>query len=72
MNAGITHDFSCISTCQVPRKQFKDEDSRLSGQTSPEGPGKCKCNDNMCDHCSENTAKARIYLLDDLWEKLQI
>ena len=26
----------------------------------------------MCDHCSENTAKARIYLLDDLWEKLHI
>ena len=38
---GITHVFSCINICRVPRKVFEYEAVRLSAQTSPEGPGKC-------------------------------
>ena len=37
----------------VPRKQIEHEADRPSAQTSPEGPGKCKCNEtNMCDRYS--------------------
>ena len=38
---GITHVFSCINICQVPRKLFEHEAFRPSVQTSSEGPGKC-------------------------------
>ena len=38
---GITHVFSCINICRVPRKVFQHEVDRPSAQTSPEGPGKC-------------------------------
>ena len=40
-NIGITHVFSCINICRVPRKLFEHEAVRPSVQTSPEGPGKC-------------------------------
>ena len=40
-NIGITHVFSCINICWVPRKLFEHEAVRPSVQTSPEGPGKC-------------------------------
>ena len=40
-NIGITHVFSCINICRVPRKVFEHEVDRPSAQTSPEGPGKC-------------------------------
>ena len=49
-NIEITHVFSCISICRVPRKLFEHEAVMPSVQTSSEGPGKCKCNEtNMCD-----------------------
>ena len=38
---GITHVFSCINICLVPRKLFEHEANRLSVQTSSEVPGKC-------------------------------
>ena len=38
---GITHVFSCINICRVPRKLFEHEAVRPSVQTSSEGPGKC-------------------------------
>ena len=41
INIGITHAFSCINICRVPRKLFEHEADRPSIQTSPEGPGKC-------------------------------
>ena len=44
-NIGITHVFSCINICWVPRKLFEHEAIRLSAQTSPEGPDKCLCNE---------------------------
>ena len=40
-NIGITHGFSCINICRVPRKLFEHEAARPSVQTSSEGPGKC-------------------------------
>ena len=40
-NIGITHDFSCINICLVPRKLFENEADRSSAQTSTEGIGKC-------------------------------
>ena len=50
---GITHVFSCISICRVPRMLFEHAVSRLNVQTSSEGPGKCLCNEtNMCDRYS--------------------
>ena len=39
LNIGITHGFSCINICQVPRKLFEREATRLSVQISSEGPG---------------------------------
>ena len=52
-NIGITHVFSCINICRVPRLLFKHEADRPSDQTSSEGPGKCKCNGiNSCDRYS--------------------
>ena len=41
LNMGITHVFSCINICGVPRKLFEHEAIRPSVQTSSEGPGKC-------------------------------
>ena len=38
---GITHVFSCINICRVPRKLFEHEAFRPSFQTSSEGPSKC-------------------------------
>ena len=38
---GITHVFSCINICRVPRKLFELEVVRQSVQTSSEGPDKC-------------------------------
>ena len=38
---GITHVFSCINICRVPRMLFEHEADRPSIQTSSEGPGKC-------------------------------
>ena len=38
---GITHVFSCINICWVPRKMFEHEADMPSAQTSPEGPSKC-------------------------------
>ena len=50
LSIGITHVFSCINICQVQRKLFEHEADRPSTQTSPEGPGKCLCNEtNMCE-----------------------
>ena len=50
VNIGITYGFSCNNICWVPRKVFELEADRLSAQTSPKGPSKCKCNEtNMCD-----------------------
>ena len=43
-NIGITHVFSCINVCQVPRKGFEHEADRPRAQTSPKGLDKCKCN----------------------------
>ena len=40
-NIGITHVFSCINICRLPRKLFENEAVRPSVQASPEGPGKC-------------------------------
>ena len=40
-NIGITHIFSCINICRVPRMLFEHEADRQSVQTSSEGPGKC-------------------------------
>ena len=40
-NIEITHVFSCINICRVPRKLFEHETVRQSVQTSSEGPGKC-------------------------------
>ena len=40
-NIGITHVFSCINMCRVPRMLFEHEADRSSVQTSSEGPGKC-------------------------------
>ena len=40
-NIGITHVFSCINICRVPRMLFEHEADRPSIQTSSEGPGKC-------------------------------
>ena len=40
-NIGITHVFSCINICRVPKKLFEHEAIRPSVQTSSEGPGKC-------------------------------
>ena len=40
-NIGITHVFSCINICRVPRKLFEHEAVRPSVQTSSESPGKC-------------------------------
>ena len=40
-NIGITHVFSCINICRVPRKLFEHEAARPSVQTSSKGPGKC-------------------------------
>ena len=39
-NIGITHVFSCINICRVPRKLFEHKAVRPSVQTSSEGPGK--------------------------------
>ena len=39
-NIGITHVFSCINNCRVPRKLFEHQASRPSVQTLSEGPGK--------------------------------
>ena len=50
-NIGITHVFSCINICQVPRKLFEHEATRLSVQISSEGPGKCYCNEITMDDC---------------------
>ena len=41
LNIGITHVFSCIYICRVPRKLFEHKAVRLSVQTSSAGPGKC-------------------------------
>ena len=50
---GITHGFSFINICQVPRKLFEYEATRPSVQISSEGPSKCYCNEiTMDDHCS--------------------
>ena len=53
MNIGITHFFSCINICRVPRMLFEHEADRPSVQTSSEGPIKCYCNTTtMCDRFS--------------------
>ena len=45
--------FSYINLCRTPRKLFEQEAVRPSVKTSPEGPGKCKCNEtNMCNRYS--------------------
>ena len=36
---GITHVFSCINICWVPRKLFEHKAVRPSVETSSEGPG---------------------------------
>ena len=41
LNIGITHVFSCINICRIPRKLFEHEAVRPSVQISSEGPGKC-------------------------------
>ena len=41
LNIGITHVFSGINICQVPRKLFEHEAVRPSVQTSSKGPDKC-------------------------------
>ena len=49
----ITHVFHALTFAGVPRKLFEHKTDRPSAQTSPEGPGKCKCNEtNMCDRYS--------------------
>ena len=40
-NIGITHVFSCINICWVPRKLFGHEADRTSAQTYPKGPSNC-------------------------------
>ena len=40
-NIGITHAFSCVNICRVPRKLFEHEAVRPSVQTTSEGPSKC-------------------------------
>ena len=39
-NIGITHVFSCINICRVPRKLFGHKVVRPSVQTLSKGPGK--------------------------------
>ena len=52
-NIGITHGFSYINICRVPREMFEHEAARPSVQISSEGPGKCYCNEiTMGDRCS--------------------
>ena len=52
-NIGITHVFSCVNICRVPRKLFEHKAVRPSVQTPSEGPGKCKCNEtSMSDRYS--------------------
>ena len=46
---GITHGFSCINICRVPRKLFEHEAARPSVQISSEGPGKYYCNEITLD-----------------------
>ena len=41
LNIGITHVFSCINICRVPRKAFEHKTDKPSAQISPEGPSKC-------------------------------
>ena len=38
LNIGVTHVFSCINICRVPKMLFEHE---AKCSTSPEGPGKC-------------------------------
>ena len=65
-NIGITHSFSCISNCRVPRKLFEHEAPRPGVQISSEGPGKCFCNEiTMNDSCSCITYD----LYDKLWRQ---
>ena len=40
-NIWITHVFSCINICRVPRMLFEHPADRPSVQASSEGPGKC-------------------------------
>ena len=49
MNIRITHVFSCINICRVPRKLFEHEAARSSVQISSKGPGKCYCNEITMD-----------------------
>ena len=41
INIGITHVFSCINICRVPRMPFEHEADRPSVQKSSEGLSKC-------------------------------
>ena len=53
MSVGITHGFSCINICRVPRKLFEHKAARPSLQISSKGPGKCYCEEiTMDDHYS--------------------
>ena len=48
VNIGITHVFSCINICQVPRKLFEHEDVRPSVQTSPNDPSSVNAMKQTC------------------------
>ena len=65
-NIGITHGFSCINICRVPRKLFEHEVARPSVQISSEGLGKCYCNEiTMADRCSCTTYNSN----GKMWQK---
>ena len=44
-NIGLKHVLSCITPCRAQVELFEHECSKPSVQTSPEKPGKCKCNE---------------------------
>ena len=47
-NIGITHVFSCINICRVPRMLFEHEADRRSFQTSSEGPTSVNATKQTC------------------------
>ena len=48
VNIGITHAFSRINICRVPRKVFDHEADRPSAQISPEGPANVNAMKQTC------------------------
>ena len=48
MNIGITHVFSCINICQVPRMLFEHEADRPSVQHHPKDPASVNAMKQTC------------------------